>query len=81
MSVCQTHDSFEQESVSHTKCYSVAFSSVENQDVILCKLSKRVDIDSLFHVPSTVNSEASLPALNMEEEVLTLLIMNCLTQF
>ena len=30
----------------------------------------RVDIDSLCHVPSTVNSEASFPVLNMEEEVL-----------
>ena len=70
MSVCQTHNSFEHDSVSHTKCYPEAFSSVENQDAISSKRSKRVDIDSLFHVPSTVNSEASVPDLNMEEEVL-----------
>ena len=55
--------------MSHTKCYPEAFSSVENQDAISSKRSKRVNIDSLFHVPSTVNSEASVPVLNMEEGV------------
>ena len=75
VSVCQTHDSFEHNYMSHTQCYSEALSSAGNVDASSSKSSKseqRLDRDSLFchKQQNSANSEASVLPLNMEDEVL-----------
>ena len=75
VSVCQTHDSFEHNYMSHTQCYSEDLSSAGNVDASSSKSSKseqRLDRDSLFchKQQNSANSEASVLPLNMEDEVL-----------
>ncbi len=75
VSVCQTHDSFEHNYMSHSQCYSGAISPAGNVDALSSKHSKseqRLDLESLFRQKqsNSANSEGSVSPLNMEDEVL-----------